>query len=197
MVSDVLLSGNYHRGWHLLLLNSLSWLPSLASEIAFLTGCYELSCIAKKGMVTSKPPAPKNVTLLDVTYERVINPIWLLSLLREEYLETDTKTHGNSLGDGRGRDCRNADARPGIPRIRDLHQKIGRGWASLLWFGSGIFSKGLCVEGLLPNVTMFSGGAFGKWPDHEGSHFLHELVHWQINTLMLLFEGGGTRGVRT
>lgn len=46
--------------------------------------------------------------------------------------------------------------------------------------------KGSCVEGLVSNEALFRGGAFGKWPDPEGSHLINRLIcselidYWEV-----------------
>lgn len=46
----------------------------------------------------------------------------------------------------------------------------------VLWFGSGMSSKVVCVQGFVPHAAIFRGWAFRGWLDHEDSDLIIVLI---------------------
>jgi hypothetical protein len=43
-------------------------------------------------------------------------------------------------------------------------------------------------QGLAPSAAVLTGGAFGRWLDHESSNLINGLIHWWIRGLVGYWE---------
>lgn len=64
--------------------------------------------------------------------------------------------------------------------LHDWPIRIRNKACCMLWFGSRVFPKGWCVEGLVPNA------ALGEVMDYKGSDLFYGLTHWWIHNLVVV-----------